>query len=105
MQPDIFSVLSWLHDQRSSVLAVYRLQETLTYAALLRLPGPMKREDKLQRVQTVVEALGLGKSVDTIIGKHMLHQVVTVSYGTIVYMRLSNWELVSYWCVSCQQNS
>lgn len=48
---------------------VFYLQETLTYAALLRLPGGMKKEDKLQRVETVVDALGLRKSVDTIIGE------------------------------------
>lgn len=44
-------------------------QETLTYAALLRLPGSMSKKQKLDRVDTVLEALGLGKSKDTIIGE------------------------------------
>lgn len=47
------------------------LQETLTYAALLRLPGAMTRKQKVERVDTVLEALGLTKSKDTIIGKHL----------------------------------
>lgn len=45
------------------------LQETLTYAALLRLPGSMTRKQKHERVDTVLEALGLVKSKDTIIGR------------------------------------
>eukprot|EP00878_Enallax_costatus_P009038 GHUV01009450.1.p1 GENE.GHUV01009450.1~~GHUV01009450.1.p1 ORF type:complete len:320 (+),score=81.64 GHUV01009450.1:240-1199(+) len=50
------------------------VKETLTYAALLRLPGSMKHEEKLQRVDTVVDALGLRKSVDTIIGEQVVTQ-------------------------------
>jgi ABC-type multidrug transport system ATPase subunit len=45
------------------------LQETLTYAALLRLPGSMTHKQKTDRVDRVMEALGLVKSKDTIIGK------------------------------------
>jgi hypothetical protein len=57
------------------------MQETLTYAALLRLPGAMTRKQKVERVDTVLEALGLTKSKDTIIGKHlccMQHAAVPV---------------------------
>lgn len=50
--------------------AVLRPQETLTYAALLRLPGSMTRKQKYERVDTVMEALGLVKSQNTIIGEH-----------------------------------
>ncbi len=35
--------------------------ETLTYAAMLRLPAGWAREDKLARVEVVVQALGLAK--------------------------------------------
>jgi ABC-type multidrug transport system ATPase subunit len=45
-------------------------QETLSYAALLRLPAGMSRADKLGRVEQVIDALGLRKSKDTIIGKY-----------------------------------
>jgi hypothetical protein len=44
-------------------------QETLSYAALLRLPAAMSRADKLGRVEQVIDALGLRKSKDTIIGE------------------------------------
>lgn len=44
-------------------------QETLTYAALLRLPRHMSNADKLARVEQVIDALGLRKSKDTIIGE------------------------------------
>lgn len=45
------------------------LQETLTYAALLRLPKTMSRTEKTGRVEQVIDALGLRKSKDTIIGE------------------------------------
>ncbi|WIA19845.1 hypothetical protein OEZ85_005749 [Tetradesmus obliquus] len=44
------------------------VKETLSYAALLRLPAGMSRADKLGRVEQVVDALGLRKSKNTIIG-------------------------------------
>lgn len=46
-------------------LTVY---ETLLYAALLRLPREMTRSEKKQRVEAVIEVLGLTKSRNTIIG-------------------------------------
>ena len=47
-------------------LTVY---ETLYYAALLRLPKTMTREQKLSRVEAVIQALGLDKCRDTLIGQ------------------------------------
>ncbi|KAF6261731.1 hypothetical protein COO60DRAFT_1699664 [Scenedesmus sp. NREL 46B-D3] len=44
------------------------VKETLQYAALLRLPSSMSRGDKMGRVDQVIDALGLRKSKDTIIG-------------------------------------
>ena len=45
------------------------VQETLSYAALLRLPRDMSRKEKLERVDMVIEALGITKSKNTIIGE------------------------------------
>ncbi len=42
--------------------------ETLTYAALLRLPDSMSTADKHARVEMVVSALGLCKCANSIIG-------------------------------------
>ena len=44
-------------------------QETLYYAAMLRLPSTMTRAQKRARVETVIAALGLGQCRDTIIGE------------------------------------
>eukprot|EP00884_Botryococcus_braunii_P008026 jgi/Botrbrau1/17224/Bobra.0621s0002.1 len=46
-------------------LTVY---ETLYYAAMLRLPRTMTREEKIARVEAVIDTLGLRKCKDTIIG-------------------------------------
>jgi ATP-binding cassette, subfamily G (WHITE), member 2 len=46
-------------------LTVY---ETLYYAAMLRLPRTMSAEEKVARVESVVDSLGLRKCKDTIIG-------------------------------------
>jgi ABC-type multidrug transport system ATPase subunit len=46
-------------------LTVY---ETLYYAAMLRLPRDMSRQEKLDRVNAVITSLGLTKCKDTIIG-------------------------------------
>lgn len=46
-------------------LTVY---ETLYYAAMLRLPQHMDHEAKIDRVETVITALGLSSCKDTIIG-------------------------------------
>jgi ABC-type multidrug transport system ATPase subunit len=44
------------------------VQETLTTAALLRLPSKMPHQKKLERVDAIVNELGLGKARNTIIG-------------------------------------
>jgi ABC-type multidrug transport system ATPase subunit len=47
-------------------LTVY---ETLYYAAMLRLPKDMAKEEKTKRVDSVMQALGLQKCANTIIGR------------------------------------
>ncbi|GAQ82936.1 ABC transporter G family [Klebsormidium nitens] len=44
------------------------VQETLTTAALLRLPSKMSPQKKMERVDSIVSELGLGKARNTIIG-------------------------------------
>ncbi len=43
--------------------------EVLYYAAMLRLPHTMTKEQKMERVSVVIKALGIEKCKDTIIGK------------------------------------
>ena len=45
------------------------VEETLYYAAMLRLPRHLSREDKKTRVSTVIKALGIESCKDTIIGE------------------------------------
>ena len=45
----------------------------LYFAALLRLPRTMSKEEKLLRVDAVITALGLEKCRNTIIGAHQCH--------------------------------
>lgn len=45
------------------------VHETLSYAALLRLPRELSRAQKLERVEQVIDALGVRKSKNTIIGE------------------------------------
>ncbi|EFN53135.1 hypothetical protein CHLNCDRAFT_32365 [Chlorella variabilis] len=47
------------------------VQETLYFAAMLRLPKHKTKAQKLERVDAVIKALGLGRCRDTIIGDHM----------------------------------
>lgn len=44
------------------------VHETLYYAAMLRLPASMSAQQKVQRVEDVIAALGLDKCRDTIVG-------------------------------------
>ncbi len=48
-----------------ATLTVY---ETLYFAAMLRLPRSMTKEQKIARVEAVIDTLGLRKCKDTIIG-------------------------------------
>ena len=43
--------------------------EVLYYAAMLRLPRTMTKEQKMERVSVVIKALGIEKCKDTIIGE------------------------------------
>lgn len=60
---------SWQDDLLYESLTVY---ETLYYAAMLRLPRTMSAEEKVARVDSVVDSLGLRKCKDTIIGMAVL---------------------------------
>lgn len=51
------------------------VQEQITYAALLRLPGEMSRERKLMRVEKVIQELGLAKVKDTRIGNQLVRGI------------------------------
>jgi len=51
------------------------VRETLTYSAYLRLPGTLSFKEKRQRVEDVIQELGLSKCANTIIGGHFVRGV------------------------------
>eukprot|EP00803_Ostreobium_quekettii_P010334 evm.model.scf_2037.2 EVM.evm.TU.scf_2037.2 scf_2037:9622-19005(-) len=51
------------------------VEETLYYAAMLRLPKSMTREEKKSRVETVIASLGIEKCRGTLIGGFMVRGV------------------------------
>ncbi|GAX76515.1 hypothetical protein CEUSTIGMA_g3961.t1 [Chlamydomonas eustigma] len=61
--------------QDDLLFAELTVYETLYFAALLRLPKDWPREKKLDRVEMVLQGLGLVKCRDTIIGNHMMRGV------------------------------
>ena len=59
--------LSWVQDDL--LYESLTVHETLYYAAMLRLPRHLSREEKKTRVSTVIKALGIEGCQDTIIGE------------------------------------
>eukprot|EP01135_Chromosphaera_perkinsii_P006341 Nk52_evm70s485 gene=Nk52_evmTU70s485 len=51
------------------------VRETFTYAALLRMPPSASREDKLERVEEVIQELGLSHCADTKVGDYFVRGV------------------------------
>lgn len=60
------------HPTQPVQLTVY---ETLYFSAMLRLPRTWTKEAKMDRVEMVLEALGLQKCRDTIIGNAQMRGV------------------------------
>ena len=66
----------------------------LYFAALLRLPRQMSKAAKLERVNTVITALGLDKCKNTIIGERHNHDLLCQSARTcldVLGSRTSAW--------------
>lgn len=61
--------------QDDDMFAELTVEEQLTYAALLRLPKSMPREKKLNRVQKVIQELGLTNVKDTMIGNQIVRGI------------------------------
>eukprot|EP00698_Gefionella_okellyi_P019109 TRINITY_DN580_c0_g2_i1.p1 TRINITY_DN580_c0_g2~~TRINITY_DN580_c0_g2_i1.p1 ORF type:complete len:1354 (-),score=287.08 TRINITY_DN580_c0_g2_i1:518-4579(-) len=57
--------------QEDNMFAKLTVRETLTTRALLALPRTMSREDKLRRVEDVLQALGLTKCADQFVGNEL----------------------------------
>ncbi|KAG9153018.1 hypothetical protein Leryth_026018 [Lithospermum erythrorhizon] len=49
--------------------------ETLTYAALLRLPGKLSKEEKIEQVELIIKELGLTRCRNSIVGGPLIRGV------------------------------
>jgi len=56
--------------QQDLLLPTLTVRETLTYAAQLRLPASISKEEKRKMVEEVIMELGLKEAADTRIGNH-----------------------------------
>lgn len=67
-EPGSFKQIVGYIEQEDIMFENLSVKETLTYSALLRLPGTLETEEKSQRVNDVVDELGLAKCQNTYIG-------------------------------------
>jgi ABC-type multidrug transport system ATPase subunit len=63
-----FKRLTGFVDQDDSLMGTLTVRETLTYAALMRLPRKMPLKAKQRRVEDVIQELGISKIADSQIG-------------------------------------
>eukprot|EP00897_Mesotaenium_endlicherianum_P001005 jgi/Mesen1/10905/ME000095S10239 len=70
-----FKRLSGYVQQDDSLFKMLTVRETLMFSARLRLPSSMSRAEKEQRVETLIQELGLAHCADTVIGNHEIHGV------------------------------
>ncbi|KAI8874773.1 P-loop containing nucleoside triphosphate hydrolase protein [Backusella circina FSU 941] len=63
-----FKKMTGFVDQDDSLMGTLTVRETLTYAALMRLPRAMPLKAKKKRVEDVMHELGITKIADSLIG-------------------------------------
>ena len=63
-----FRSLSAFVQQDDVLMGNLTVRESLRYAAMLRLSSKIPLEEKMRRVDTIMEELGLAKSADTKVG-------------------------------------
>jgi ABC-type multidrug transport system ATPase subunit len=64
----LFKVISAYVMQDDMLYPMLTVQETLMFAAEFRLPRTSSRTEKMKRVQTLIDQLGLRRAADTIVG-------------------------------------
>lgn len=66
------SVSSYVCQDDDALLPTLTVRETLQFAACLRLPTWMSKEDKIKRAETVLQKLGLKECADTLVGSDLI---------------------------------
>lgn len=75
--------------QDDQLYGVLTVKEALEYAALLQLPQNMSKEEKLQRVDEVMDEVGLSSVKDVKIGNVFYKGISGGRYNFFLYFSLS----------------
>ncbi|XP_072051511.1 broad substrate specificity ATP-binding cassette transporter ABCG2-like [Amphiura filiformis] len=73
--PADFRLISGYVIQNDAVMATLTVRENLTFSAALRLPSSVNKKEREQRVQDVIQELGLQDCADTRIGDEIIRGV------------------------------
>jgi ABC-type multidrug transport system ATPase subunit len=68
----IRSVSSYVCQDDNALLPTLTVRETLHFAASLRLPAWMSKDEKIQRAESVLQKLGLKNCADTLVGSDLI---------------------------------
>jgi ABC-type multidrug transport system ATPase subunit len=68
----IRSVSSYVCQDDNALLPTLTVRETLYFAACLRLPAWMPKDEKIQRAESVLQKLGLKDCADTLVGSNLI---------------------------------
>ncbi|KAJ4939773.1 hypothetical protein JOQ06_029209 [Pogonophryne albipinna] len=74
-QPPNFKCLSGYVVQDDVVMGTLTVRENLTFSAALRLPASVSQEEKEQKVEKLIQELGLGRVADSRVGTQLIRGV------------------------------
>lgn len=74
-QPPNFKCLSGYVVQDDVVMGTLTVRENLTFSAVLRLPSSISREEKEEKVERVIQELGLSKVANSKVGTQLIRGI------------------------------
>uniref|UniRef100_A0A8C6TK45 ATP-binding cassette, sub-family G (WHITE), member 2a n=1 Tax=Neogobius melanostomus TaxID=47308 RepID=A0A8C6TK45_9GOBI len=74
-QPPNFKCLSGYVVQDDVVMGTLTVRENLRFSAVLRLPASISRQEKEEKVERLIQELGLGKVADSRVGTQMIRGI------------------------------
>lgn len=74
-QPPNFKCLSGYVVQDDVVMGTLTVRENLRFSAVLRLPSSISREEKEEKVERIIQELGLGRVADSKVGTQMIRGI------------------------------
>lgn len=74
-QPPNFKCLSGYVVQDDVVMGTLTVRENLTFSAALRLPSTITQEEKKQKVNRLIQELGLGRVADSKVGTQLIRGI------------------------------